>query len=169
MYIAECWICQYGWMLLIVLYLLPVETRARIWFAATWEGDSWRRKGWKWMAKSSACSSGGDRDRPGASRLWFRHQQRGNTHSFASYCIPPDVNLKFYVVNFHLLFQKRAGSSNWFVSSSGTRVQYLFEMRLSHLVEREWYSKWRAGRRAGWNATVEGKSMKLLTVGRLLE
>lgn len=83
MCIAVWWVWHYGWMRLIVLYLLPVETRARIWFAVTWEGNSWRRQGWKWMVKSSASSS--DRDRPGASRLWFRYLQRGNIHNL----LPP--------------------------------------------------------------------------------
>lgn len=83
------WIWQYGWMLLIVLYLLPVETRTRIWFAVTWEGNSWRRQGWKWMVKSSASS--GDRDWPGASRLWFRYQQRGNTHNLLPPVLCPKI------------------------------------------------------------------------------
>lgn len=106
MYIAVWWVWQYGWMLLIVLYLLPVETRARIWFAVTREGNSWRRQGWKWMVKSSASSS--DRDRPGASRLWFRYQQRGNTHNLFPPILCPNINLSFR--QWILFFWKLAGT-----------------------------------------------------------
>lgn len=102
MYIAIWWVWQYGWMLLIVLYLLPVETRARIWFAATWEGNSWRRQGWKWMVKGSASNS--DRDRPGASRLWFRYQQRGNTHNLLLPVLCPKILIFLSFRQWFLIF-----------------------------------------------------------------